>query len=151
MAGGEVSGGLYWQSVARRLEPRNPAHYWAEAVIWRELAMETGNRAYWAKVDRLLADGIQANRPYSFSTQMERARLHRRHAQHLEHPAAPAEVLAWVDAALATAPGAFEGQVERARALDYAGRGTEARRLARELLGRRPDSPLARKLVEDLG
>jgi len=150
MFAGNVDGGLYWQSVARRLEPRNPSHYSAEAVIWRELAIESGDRAHWAKADALLADGIRANPPFAFSIRLERAKLHRRFSQNLDHPAAPAEVLAWVDEALARMPGSFEGQVERARALAYAGRRDEAERLSRVLLERRPDSPLSRRLAEDL-
>lgn len=150
MSAGELPGGLYWQSVARRLEPRNGSHYWAEAVIWREMAIDTGNRAHWGKVDTLLVDGIRANPPHRFTLQLERARLHRRYGRHLERPASPAEILAWVEDALARAPGSFEGQLERARALEHAGRGEEARRAARGLLERRPDSPLARRLVDDL-
>jgi hypothetical protein len=150
LAQGDVAGGLYWQSVARRLEPRNPKHYWAEAVIWRELAISSGDRGYWAKTDALLADGIRANLPYSFSTRLERARLHRRYSQYLDHPAPPAQVIAWVEEALASAPISFEGQLELARAYSYAGRAKEAKRLAHTLLERRPDSPLALRLAEDL-
>jgi O-antigen ligase len=150
LVAGNVEGGLYWQSVARRLEPRNPSHYWTEAVIWRELAAESGDRAYWAKADALLADGIRANPPFSFLLRLERARLHRRFSQNLDHAATPVEVLAWVEEALAGAPGSFEGQVERARALAYAGRREEATRISRGLLERRPESPLARRLAEEM-
>ena len=150
MSRGDVDAGLYWQSVARRLEPRNPVHYWAEAVIWRELAVDSGDRSYWAKMDALLAEGIRANPPHEFTILLERARMHRRYSQFLDDPASPMEILAWVERAVAGAPGSVVGQAELARALAYADRGDEARRIARRLLERRPDSPLVRALAAEL-
>ena len=147
---GNAEAGLYWQSVARRLEPRNPAHYSAEAVIWRELATESGDRSYWAKADTLLADGIRANPPFALTIRLERARLHRRYSQFLDHPASPADIVRWVEDALAGAPGLVVGQAELARALANAGRGDEAKRIARRLLERQPDSPIVRALAAEI-
>ena len=147
---GNVQGGLYWQSVARRLEPRNPSHYSAEAVIWRELATESGDRAQWAKADALLADGIRANPTFAFSIRLEHARLHRRHSQFLDHPASPAEIVTWVEEALAGAPGSVVGQAELARALANAGRSDDAKRIVRRLIVRQPDAPLVRALAAEI-
>ena len=147
---GSVEKGIYWQSVARRLEPRNAVHYWAEAVIWRELALDSGDRAHGAKADALFAQGIAANPPYEFNILLERVRLHRRYPHILEHPASPEEILSWVQRAVATVPFSLVGQVELAQALAYAGRRDEAKRVARTLLEGNPGSPLARMLVEEI-
>jgi hypothetical protein len=142
MAGGDVEGGLYWQSVARRLEPRNSTHYWAESVIWRELAKESGDRNQWARADRLLAEGIRANPPYAFNIVLDRARMHRVYADVLDGPATPQQILAWVEGAVAKSPTSIAGQVELARALAFAGRDEEARRVERALRAREPDYPV---------
>ncbi|MEW6687731.1 MAG: O-antigen ligase family protein [Pseudomonadota bacterium] len=150
MSRGDVEAGLYWQSVARRLEPRNPVHYWAEAVIWRQLASESGDRSQWARADRLLAEGIRANPPHSFTITLDRARMHRLHADALADAAAPREILAWVESAVARAPTSVAGQSELARALAFAGRKEEARRIERALRARQPDHPLVRTLAEEI-
>lgn len=150
MAQGDIDGGLYWQSVARRLEPRNLVHYWAESVIWRQLAAESGDRSQWAKADRLLAEGIRANPPHAFNIVLDRARLHRLHAGELDGAASPQQILAWVEGAVAKAPTAFAGQAELARALAFAGRKEEARRIERALRARQPEHPLVRTLAEEI-
>lgn len=150
LAQGSIDRGIYWQSVARRLEPRNATHYWTEAVIWRELALVSEDKAHGAKADALLAEGIRVNPPYEFTILLERARMHRRYPRILEHPASPAEILSWAQRAVASVPLSLVGQVELAYALDYAGRRDDAARVARTLLERRPDSPAARSLVEEL-
>jgi O-antigen ligase len=150
MARGDVSGGLYWESVARRLEPRNPEHYWTEAVIWQQLAQDSGDRAQWARADALLAEGIRANPPNAFTITLDRARMHRLHADKLDQPGSPEEILGWVEGAVALAPTSVVGQAELARALAYAGRTEEARRIERMLLARAPDHPLVRTLAKDL-
>ena len=150
LAQGDLNGGLYWQSMARGLEPRNPEHYWTEAVIWQQLAQDTGDRAQWARADALLAEGIQVNPPNAFTITLERARMHRRHANMLDKAATPEEILGWVEGAVALAPTSVVGQAELARALAYAGRADEARRIERALLARAPDHPLVRTLPREL-
>jgi hypothetical protein len=147
---GNLDGGLYWQSVARRLEPRNPVHYWTEAVIWRQIAQDTGDRNQWARVDALLAEGMRANPPHAFTITLDRARMHRLFPGVFEKAVPPEEVLAWVQGAVATAPTSIVGQAELARSLAYAGRIDEARRIERALLARRPDHPLVRDLAKDI-
>lgn len=138
---GDVDRGLYWQSVARRLEPRNLVHYWAESVIWRELARESGDRGHWAKADRLLAEGIRANEPFAFNITMDRARLHRLHGDKLDNAASPHEILAWVERTVAKAPRSAIGQAELARALAFAGHEEQARRVENALRARRSRVP----------
>jgi hypothetical protein len=150
MAQGRLDEGLYWQSVARRLEPRNHAHYWAEAVIWRQMAADSGERGQWARADRLLADGIRANAPYAFSLLLDRARMHRLHRGSLDNAAPADEIVRWVERAVAAAPRAVAGQAELARALAFAGRKDEARRIERSLQEREADHPLVRSLAQDL-
>lgn len=150
LARGDAQGGIYWQSVARRVEPRNPTHYWAEAVVWRELGVESGERRYFSTSDRLLAEGIAANPPYSINLMLERARLHRRHASQLDAAASPTEILAWVEQALARAPKGTAARIEKARALANVGRREEARALADQLLRQRPDQAALQRLVAEL-
>jgi len=150
MARGDVSGGLYWESVARRLEPRNPEHYWTEAVIWQQLAQDTGDRTQWARADALLAEGIRANPPNAFAITLERARMHRLHTDMLGNAGSPEEILGWVKGAVALAPTSVVGQAELARALVFAGRTEEARGVERALVAKRPDDPLVLKLQRDL-
>jgi O-antigen ligase len=150
MGRGDLSAGLYWQSVARRLEPRNPEHYWREAVIWQQIAQDTGDRAQWARADRLLAEGMQANPPNAFTITLDRARMHRLHANMLDKAGSPEEVLGWVQGALALAPTSVVGQAELARSLAFAGRDEEARRIERTLVAQRPHDPLVLKLQKDL-
>jgi len=147
---GELDGGLYWQSMARRLEPRNPEHYWTEAVIWQQVAVETGDRAQWARADALLAEGIRANPPNAFTITLERARMHRLHANMLDKAGSPEEILGWVEGAVALAPTRVVGQAELARALAYAGRGEEARRIERALVAKRPEDSGVLRLKKDL-
>jgi hypothetical protein len=142
MARGDIDRGLYWQSVARRLEPRNLVHYWAESVIWREIARESGDRSHWVKADKILAEGIEANSPFAFNITIDRARLHRLHGDKLDNAASPAEILAWVERTVAKAPRSAIGQSELARALAYAGRNEEARRIEQALRARQPDYPV---------
>lgn len=147
---GDASGGLYWQAWARRLEPRNHSHYWAEAVIWRELGAELGNRSYFAKADQLLVDGIAANAPLASTLVLERARLHRRYGAMLDNGAKPAEIVDWMKRALDLEPYWNAGEVELARALIHAGRKEEARAAERRLSRRRPDWPALPVLREEL-
>ncbi len=150
MARGDLGAGLYWQSVARKLEPRNPEHYWVESVIWQQLAQETGDRAQWARADGLLSEGIRANPLNAFTITLERARMHRRHATMLDNAGSPEEILAWVRGAVALAPTSVIGQAELARALAHAGRVEDARRVERTLLARAPENPLVRTLAREL-
>jgi O-antigen ligase len=55
--------GMEFQVIARFLEPRNPMHYWAEAVMWRELAADSRSPGLADKADALFARGIAVS-PY---------------------------------------------------------------------------------------
>jgi O-antigen ligase len=144
---GDAGGALYWASVARRLEPRNGAHYWIEGVIWRDQAAESRDKGMLAKADMLFADGMRAD-PYQVANYLERARTRRKHAD-LFGTRSEQEVLDWTAQALKLRPYAPLAQAERARALDYAGRTEEARRIARAMLERHPASDMARGLSRE--
>lgn len=146
---GQVQDGIYWQSVARRLEPRHPAHYWAEAIIWREQAVESRNPQFAARADALLVDGMRAD-PDDVASLLERASLHRRHPHLLKEPASPSEVLSWAERAAKLRPYNVTVQAEFARTLAYAGQAERARTIARALLKEHPGSGLARRLVTEL-
>ena len=146
---GNLEAGLHWQMLARWLEPRNAVHYWAEGVMWREQAKQTGKRALAAKADEMFAEGIRAN-PYEIGNHMERARLHRLHAELFERPASPVQIISWTGEAVRLQPYSLPARVEHARALAHAGRTDEARRLANKLLDRYPDSSTVLRLGSDL-
>lgn len=147
---GDMAGGMYWQSVARRLEPRNHVHYWAEAVMWRELAADARTPGLAQRADELFAKGIAAN-PYEIINYVERSRLHRIHGSLLEHRATSERLLEWTAEAMRLRPYAPVAAAERVRVLVYAGRADEGRKLARWLLERRPDDPVATRLAAELG
>jgi len=146
---GDVSDGLYWLSVARRLEPRHPAHYWAEGTVWREQAVMTGNPLLAEQADALFAEGVRVN-PYEVGNLVARIELHRGHPDLLKHAAPPAQILAWAEQAAALRPRSLPVQGELARALAYAGERERARTLARTLLEQYPASNLTRRLAAEL-
>lgn len=149
LARGEARDGIYWQSVARRLEPRHPVHYWAEATIWRGQAILTKNPTLAAQADALLVEGMRAN-PYDVANRLARIELHRRHSDLLKNAAAPAEVLSWAESAAALRPQNLAVQAELARSLAYAGRTEQARSVARALVEKYPDLKFPRRLAAEL-
>lgn len=146
---GDARDGIYWQSVARRLEPLHPAHYWAEATIWRGQAIMSTNPLLAAQADSLFADGMLVN-PYEVANLLGRIELHRRHPELLKRPAPPAEILSWAERAAALRPHRPAVQVEFARTLAYAGERERARRLARSLLEQYPDLNVTRRLAAEI-
>lgn len=144
-----VNSGLYWQSVARRLEPRNAVHYWAEAVIWRDQAVEAGDRVLAARAEALFIEEIRVN-PYDIAPYVELARFHRQYPQLFDRPTSPAEILDWTGKALKLRPGSLLVQAEHARALAFAGRTGEARRMLRGMQAWHPESKLTRDLAAEL-
>lgn len=150
LGAGRPDGGLYWQSVARRLEPHNGVHYWTEAVIWRDQAVEAHHKALAAKADMLFADGMRSD-PYQVANYLERARLHRMHADLFDHPPSQQELLVWTGEALRLRPYSLIAQAEHARTLSYVGRGEEAKRIVRTMLERHPDTDMARGLATEFG
>ncbi len=149
LADGNAENGLYWQSVARRLEPRSGRRYWEEGVIWRNLALAAGDRSLAAKADALFAEGTRVA-PYDLNNFAERARLHRVHAQLLEQPASPEEILKWTARARELRPYMIAAWAEYARALAYAGRIEEARAQARDMVAQHPNSRIARRLAAEM-
>lgn len=148
LARGEARDGIYWQSVARRLEPRHPAHYWAEATIWREQAILTRNPLLAAQADALFVEGMRVNR-YDVGNLLGRINLHRRHPALLKDAASPAEVLSWADRAATLRPQNLTVQAELARTLAYAGKRDLARAKARGLVEQHPNSKFARRLAAE--
>ncbi len=144
---GKADGALYWQSVARRLEPRNGAHYWVEGVIWRDQAVDIRDKALMAKADMLFAEGMRED-PYQIANFLERARTRRKHPD-LFDGRSEREVLDWTGEALRLRPYSLLAQAERARALDYVGRTGEAERIARQMLARHPGTDMARGLAAE--
>jgi O-antigen ligase len=146
---GRADEGLYWQSVARRMEPRSGMRHWEEGVIWREQALAARDKALAAKADARFAEGFRVD-PYDVNNLAERVRLHRMHADLLEEPASPATVLEWSRHLLALQPYSVMTRAEYARTLAYAGRGDEARQVARALADRHPKSALARRVASEI-
>jgi O-antigen ligase len=146
---GRADEGLYWQSVARRMEPRSGRRYWEEGVILREQALAADDRSLAARADAVFAEGTRVD-PYDVNNFVELARLHMMRPTLLDQPAPPETVLAWTLEVLRLRPYSIATQAEYARALAYAGRAEEARRLARDMLARHPDSQIARRLAAEL-
>jgi O-antigen ligase len=150
LGAGRPDAGLYWQSVARRLEPRNGVHYWTEAVIWRDQAVEAHDKSLAARADMLFAEGMRAD-PYQIANYLERARLHRTHADLFDHSPSRQELLAWTGEALRLRPYALIAQAEHARTLAYAGRVEEAKRMVSAMLVRHSGTEMARGLAREFG
>lgn len=148
LARGETRDALYWQSVAQRFEPRHPAHYWAEAMIWREQLALTRNPLFAAEADAAYLRGIRAS-PYDVANLLGRAQLHRRFAGELRNPASPQEILAWTKHAAELRPQHGGVQAEYARALAHAGKQEEARALAHLLAVQFPRSESVRRLARE--
>jgi O-antigen ligase len=146
---GEARDALYWQSVARRLEPRHPAHYWAEATIWRHQAIMTRNPRLAEQADTLFAEGARVN-PYEVANLLGRAELHRKHGELLKGRAPPMEVLSWSERAARLRPQSLAAQAELVRALAHAGEKQRAQVLARSLAEKYPESDFARRLAVEL-
>jgi O-antigen ligase len=148
--GGEVREALYWQSVARRFDPRHPVMYWTEATLWREQAALTHNPVFAQEADTLYAQGMRAN-PYEIINHLGRAKLHRDFPELLKDAASPAQVVEWSRRAVELRPQQIIPQVEYARSLAKAGRVGEARVLAQTLAGDFPGSASAvRRLQAEL-
>jgi hypothetical protein len=147
---GRVDTALYWQAVARRLEPHNGAHYWSEGTIWRDQAVESRNRVLAAKADMLFADGMRED-PYQIANYIERARFHRQHADLLSPPAVPQELLLWSGEALRLRPYSLISQAEHARTLAFVGRAEDARMIVRTMLERHRETDMARRLAAEFG
>jgi O-antigen ligase len=146
---GRALQGVYWQTVARRLEPRSGRRCWEEGVIWRDQALETGDKEFAANADAAFSQGMLVD-PYDVNNFVERARFHREHRQLLAQPASPEEILAWSAHVLGVRPYVLASQAEYARSLAFAGRTDEARRLAKAMAGQHPDSPVVRRLAAEL-
>ena len=148
LAGGNARDALYWLSVARRLEPRLPAHYWAEGMIWQGQAVESKNPALAARAEELFVAGSNAS-PYDVANLLARVSLHRQHPE-LASASSPAEVLSWSARAASLRPQLLTIQGEYARTLAYAGQVEQARALARRLLVEFPEAEFARRLAAEL-
>jgi hypothetical protein len=144
-----VDEALYWQSVARRMEPRSSARYWQEGLLWRDMALATGDRALAAQADALFAGGTRVG-PYDPNNFAERARLHLQHPGLLEQPASAEAILEWSAHAAKLRPYLIWTRADYARALAHAGRKDEARRLAQALASQYPEAPSVRRLGEEL-
>jgi hypothetical protein len=146
---GETREALHWQSVARRLEPRHPAHYWAEATIWRGQAILTGNPLLGTRADEVFAEGTRVN-PYDVANLLGRMEMHRRHPELLYKVAPRAEQIAWAERAASLRPVNLTVQAEVVRTFASAGELARAQQLARSLLAQYPESRLARRLAAEL-
>jgi O-antigen ligase len=149
LARGDARDAIYWQSVARRLEPRHPAYYQAEALTWRSQAILTRNPLHAAQADALFAEGSRVN-PYEVANLIGRAELHRRHRDLLTAPAPPVQVLQWSERAAKLRPQNFTVQAEYVRTLAFAGERERAQKLARALLEQYPDLDFARRLAAEI-
>jgi O-antigen ligase len=146
---GRVDEALYWQSVARRMEPRSGPRYWEEGVMWQEQALAAGDRALAARADALFAEGSRVD-PYHPNSVSARARLHRMHPELLAAPASADTILAWSAQAVKLRPYMVGMRADYIRALAHAGHADEARRLAQAMASQHPASPLVRELIGEL-
>lgn len=140
---------LYWQSVARRLEPRSAAQYWTEGVILRDQAVAAQDRALAAKADAIFAEGTRAD-PFQVSNYLERARMYRMHPELFDEPGVRQAALALTGKALSLRPYSYAVQAEQARSLAFAGRDADARRIVDAMLAQNPESNLGRGLAAEL-
>lgn len=140
---------LYWQAVARRMEPRSGMRYWEEGVTWREQALASGNQEFAVRADALFAEGMRVD-PYDVNNFVDRAILQRQHPELFDKPATAETILGWSAWAAKLRPYQLSVRAEYARALARAGRNDEALRIARALASQHPESRLARRLVEEL-
>ena len=150
LGAGRAQGGLYWESVARRLEPRSGQRHWEEGVIWRDQAVASGNRLFAAKADELFADGARLD-AFDVNNLFTRVQLHRQHPQLFARAAPPQEILQWSARALRLLPYSLAAQTEYARTLAFLGRKDEARQIALAVLARHPESGMARRLAAEIG
>jgi hypothetical protein len=146
---GETRDAIYWLSVAQRLEPRYPVHYWSEAMIWYQQLAVSRNPLFAAEADTRFVEGIRAN-PYEIACLFGRVALHSSYPELLKKPASPEEILGWTRRAVALRPQEGRVQAEHARALARVGRVDEARSLARALSVKFPDSRAVRRLGKEL-
>lgn len=146
----DLSGALYWASVARRLEPKGSDHYWAEGVILREYAIASNDRRYADEADARFAQAAQAN-PYDVNAYIARARLHRANRALLSKPADPDTILEWTSNALAARPVSPMTRSEQVRSLVAAGRSEEASRILSGMLTIPEQEAAGRNLAAELG
>jgi O-antigen ligase len=150
LGAGRAQDGLYWESVARRLEPRSGQRHWEEGVIWRDQAVASGNRLFAATADELFADGARLD-AFDVNNLFARVQLHRQHPQLFARAAPPQEILQWSAQALRLLPYSLAAQTEYARTLAFLGRKEEARKIALAVLARHPESGIARRLAAEIG
>lgn len=146
---GQPGRAAYWYSVARRLEPRNGAFYWVEGIIWRDQAAQLRDPGLMHRADAFFEEGMRAS-PYEKRNFTERARLHMTHRDLLERPASGSEIIAWTSWAMQIEPNFLPNQVAHARALGFAGRRDDARRLVETMFVRHPESELVKRLKAEL-
>lgn len=146
---GRPATGLYWNTVARRLEPHNGAHYWAEGVILGDQAIEAHDRALAARADGVLAQGSEAD-PYQVANYLERARLRRIAPELFDDDPQRRLALAQTQRAMKLRPYSLQVRAEHARTLQFVGRTDEARQVARAMLQAHPGSELAQRLAREL-
>jgi len=146
---GRADSALYWQSVARRLEPRNGTQYWKEGVILRDQAVAAQDRALAAKADAIFSQGMIADR-YQPSNYLERARTYRLHPELFDAAEAGSKALVLTGKALLLRPRSPAVKAEHVRSLAFAGRTVEARRIVEAMQVHNPESRLARGLALEL-
>ena len=146
---GRADSALYWQSVARRLEPRSGTQYWTEGVILRDQAVALHDKALAAKADALFRQGMIAD-PYQPSNYLERARTYRMHPELFDDTGMRDKALVLTSEALLLRPRSNAVQAEHVRSLAYLGRTAEARRIVEAMQLQNPDSRLARGLAAEL-
>jgi hypothetical protein len=146
---GRADSAMYWQSVARRLEPRSGTQYWTEGVILRDQAVAARDRVLAAKADATFSQGMIAD-PYQPSNYLERARTYRMHPELFDDTEVRNKALVLTGEALSLRPRSAAVKAEHVRSLAFVGRTVEARRIVEAMQVQNPDSRLARGLAAEL-
>lgn len=140
---------VYWQSIARTLQPRSSEYYWREGMIWKDLGVSRKNPSMLEKSETLFAKGAEVN-PYETINLIHRIALHRDHENLLTTKIQQKEIESWMQRAKQLEPIGIDVQVEYIRFLNHYGPQEEAIKQAELLLQWKPNAKLAKLLLEEV-
>lgn len=146
---GDVQGGLFWNGVARELQPRVAKFYWREGIIWRDQGIAQQRADLLEKSNAVFGLGIEVN-PFEVNNLLEKIALHRQYGSLLKQPASHRDIMDWIGHAKALQPYSDGVQMEYVRCLDFVGEHAKAIEQAKLLAHRRPQSKTAQSLLESL-
>ncbi|MGZ5052773.1 MAG: O-antigen ligase family protein [Methylobacter sp.] len=146
---GNIQSTLYWNGVARELQPRVAIYYWLEGIIWQDQGVLQQRVDLLEKSNAVFSRGLEVN-PFEVNNLLEKIALHRQHGSLLKQPASHREIMEWIGHARALQPYSDAVQIEYVHCLDFIGEHAKAVEQAKLLTHRRPQSKAARSLLESL-